>query len=162
MKKTAYLFARLTWDNNSERCETACFPVYVTEHGSGQAKVNVQFYLASHPLPRTKKFTVPIDCLQSKEPSPGELASYLQQILAVLPVLQLPAGAQVIGRIAPIDVAPPRQTASAKQSGGGGSVRIALHLCSLPNFCAIAAYSVRSQRTLIARFTFFHVFAFSR
>ena len=60
--------------------------------------------------------------------------------------------ARVIGRIAPIRVAPPRHTATALQSGSGGSVPIALPLCYLPTFCAIAAYADRS----------IHVFAFFR
>ncbi len=150
MKQTIYLDAQLTWGNNSERCEPACFPVHVTEHDSEHAKVKVLYYPQAINCPRHKTFTVTFKCLQFTKPSPVNLASWLQQRQARLPVLQLPAGERVIGRIAPIDVAPPRHTATALQSGSGGSVRIALHLCYVPSFRAAAA----SARSL-------HVFTFS-
>ena len=109
------------------------------------------YHLASDQLPKTKTFTVTLNCLQFTKASPVNLASWLQQRQAQLPVLQLPAGARVMGRNAPIGVALPRHTATALQSGSGGSVRIALHLCYLPSFRAAAAYSDRSL----------HVFTFS-
>ena len=123
---SGYLSAKVAWRNAPDRSQLASLPVTLVRSDELCTTVRVPYYEPGNTVPvRLREMTVEERWVTPSAVPEAELTQWEQ----VLPEIKLPVGLEVRFVPAPaIDVNPVQPAGSARLSGGGASVCIALPL----------------------------------